>query len=74
MPASTNRNRNTTTNAKTFDNATTNTNITPTALDKALANAIRRVCDQMSDTQFANAVALAGRLITKYVKEELKLD
>ena len=54
--------------------ASTTKNITPAALDKALANAIDKVCQQMSDTQFAEAVALAGRLITKYVKEELKLD
>lgn len=52
----------------------TTKSITPAALDKALANAIQRVCDQMSDTQFAAAVATAGRLITKYLKEELKID
>lgn len=50
----------------------TTKSITPAALDKALANAIQRVCAQMKDTQFAEAVALAGRLITMYVKEELK--
>lgn len=52
----------------------TTKNITPAALDKALTAATERIAEQMSDTKFAEIVATAGRLITKYVKEELKID
>jgi len=53
--------------------STTTKTITPTALDKALNKAIEAVAQQMSDTQFGEVVSLAGKLIAKKVKEELKL-
>ena len=51
----------------------TTKNITPAALDKALEKATETVAQQMSDTQFSEVVRLAGKLIAKNVKEELKL-
>ena len=53
--------------------STTAKTITPAALNKALEKAITTVAMQMSDTQFSEVVRLAGKLIAKNVKEELKL-
>lgn len=45
--------------------------LTPASVEKAMTDAMEKIAQEMSDTQFADAVMLIGKLMIKYVKEEI---
>lgn len=45
--------------------------LTPDSVEKAMTDAMEKIAQEMSDTQFADAVMLIGKLMIKYVKEEI---
>lgn len=45
--------------------------ITPVSVEKAMTDAMEKIAQEMSDTQFADAVKLIGKLMIRYVKEEI---
>lgn len=45
--------------------------LTPASVEKAMTDAMEKIAQEMSGTQFADAVMLIGKLMIKYVKEEI---